>query len=118
LTNTTENVGRVRLLRESVGPPTAVGSPRHDPRPGHTVNTSRVTEEDLQSLDENEVIHVVAATGWVAQFEDGSERPLVCWAVLEDDTAHCVIVSHGEIDVSESVADEDGFVGYRYIGGR
>jgi len=96
---------------------TTSGAVERTPDGLRVVNTSRVTEEDVLSLDGNEVLHCVAATGWVAQFSNGEERPLVCWAVLEDDTAHGVVVSHGEIDVSESVADEDGFVGYRYIGG-
>ena len=47
------------------------------------INTSRVVEEDLQSLDSNEVLHVVPGHPWVATFEDGTEKPLVLWAVTE-----------------------------------
>src|SRR5215212_6099074 len=82
-----------------------------DGRPLGVINTSRVVEEDLESLDSNEVLHVIPGYPWVAVFDDGSELQLVAWAVSEDDKAHGVVVVRAEngsgprVDASESVED-------------
>jgi len=89
-----------------------------DGRPLGVINTSRVVEEDLESLDSNEVLHVIPGHPWVAVFEDGTEIPLVAWAITESDRGHGGVVVAAEngsgprVDVSESVEDRPGFVGY------
>ena len=88
----------------------------NDRHPSRKVNTSRLMEEDLMSLDSNEVEHVISADGWYAIFEDGIEEPLVAWAFREDGWAHGVIVKMGEsgpqVDIESSVEDRPGFLTY------
>jgi hypothetical protein len=80
----------------------------------HTLNTSRVLEEDLQYVDEEpEIAHVLPATGWAAAFEDGHREALVLWSVL--DTGAVFGVAPGEdgtINASESIEAREGFSGY------
>ena len=89
-----------------------------DGRPLGVINTSRVVEEDLESLDSNEVVHVIPGHPWVAVFEDGTELPLVAWAITESDKGHGVVVVRAEngsgprVDVAEDVSKRPGFTGY------
>jgi len=90
-----------------------------DRQPGHTVNTTGNTYDVMESLDADEVLHTVAAPGWYATFEDGTELPLVCWAIKESDRGHGVVISHIEseasvtIDASKDVSKQPGFTGYK-----
>jgi|SRR5215211_4807042 len=108
--NTTDSVGVVSLVPQPA-----------EPGQGH-VNTTANTYDVMESLDEDEVLHCVAASGWYATFEDGTALPLVCWAIKESDKGHGVIVEQTgqgppQIDVSKDAGKEPGFVGYIYKGG-
>jgi len=130
-TNTTDSVGKheeeevVVLKAAPVQAPAYLDTAqRYSPPADYgKVNTSRVVEEDLEYVDEEEpeVIHVVSAPRWYATFSDGSEHPLAFWAVLEDGKAYGVIVSNSEtggarvvLDASKNVSEEPGFTGYTY----
>ena len=71
-----------------------------------------------ETLDSNEVLHVIPGHPWTATFADGREIPLVAWAVKEDDKAHGVVVVQAEngsgprVDVTEDVSKQPGFAGY------
>lgn len=80
-----------------------------------TTNTSRVVEEDLQYVDEeDEVVHVIPGGEWYAQLGNGAV-PLVAWAVLGDGTMYGVVVEDGRVDVSENVEDREDFQGYQKL---
>jgi hypothetical protein len=79
------------------------------------INTSRVVEEDMQSLDAEpaEIIDVLPGTGWAARFENGSTERLVAFVAWDDASMTGVTVgSDGRIDLEESVENRPGFAGY------
>jgi hypothetical protein len=88
--------------------------PREVPEanPHHTLNTSRVVEEDLTYVDEAELAFVLPGDGWYAKLE-GRVVPLVAWVVQDDGKTYGVAVGEdGGVDVHASVEDLDGFVRY------
>ncbi len=89
--------------------------PRPEERPGHTVNTSRVMEEDMQYLDEEpEIISVLPATGWHAVI--GEEAvPLAAFVAMDSGRLYGVPVGgDGRIDlVDGDIEKRDGFTGYK-----
>jgi len=93
---------------------TSSGPVQYDPRPGHVVNTSRLTEEDLvYEGEEPEVVQVLNAAGWVATFEDGHHEALIFWCLLDTGKMHGVILGEdGLIDLSNNVEERPGFNGY------
>lgn len=82
-------------------------------RPGHVVNTSRVTEEDMQILDEEpEIIAVVPGTGWYALI-GGEPVSLVAFVALDDARMYGVVVGNGgRIDLTDDVEKHPAFSGY------
>lgn len=91
--------------------------PRPEERPGHTLNTSRVLEEDLVYEDEEpEILAVLPGVGYHAVVKGGDgERavPLVAFVALDSGKMHGVAVgANGLIDLTENVEDLDGFVRY------
>jgi hypothetical protein len=83
-------------------------------RPGHTINTSRVVEEDLVYEDEGaEIVQVLDAAGWAAAFEDGHHEALIFWCLLDDETIHGVLLGEdGLVDLSNNAETRPGFDGY------
>jgi hypothetical protein len=81
--------------------------------PAHTLNTSRVVEEDMQHLDEEpEILAVLAATGWCASV-NGEAVPLVAFVALDDATMYGVAVAgDGRIRLTDNVEDTRDFRGY------
>jgi hypothetical protein len=93
---------------------TTTGAKEYDPaRPGHTLNTSRLTEEDLTYEDaEPEIFAVVSAAGWQAEIA-GEAVPLAVWVVLDDASMFGVVVGEdGLIDPLDSVENNPNFVRY------
>ena len=84
-----------------------------DQHPSHTLNTSRVVEEDMRNLDEEaEIAFVLPAAGWTAVV-GGEAVPLVAFVALDDATMYgAVIGPDGLIDLSANVEDTRGFRGY------
>ena len=90
-----------------------------------TINTSAVTEENLEYEDEAPgVTDFVAAPGWWAMYLDEGEdttraEPLAMWAVTDAGIAYGVILGEvgldGTLDASKSAADYMGFVGYSKV---
>ncbi len=85
-------------------------------RPGHVVNTSRVTDEDMEILDEEpEIIGVLPATGWAAAV---GERfvPLVVFVAMDSGKLYGVAVGNdGKVDLEESIEDAVDFNGYHQV---
>ncbi len=81
--------------------------------PAHTLNTSRVVEEDMKHLDEEaEIAFVLPASGWGAVV-DGEVRPLVAFVALDDATMYGVAVAgDGRIRLTDNVEDTRDFRGY------
>jgi hypothetical protein len=74
--------------------------------------------DSMEYTDEGpDVVAVLPADRYAAEFEDGSLQPLLFWVVQEDGATYGVAFPSGdaEIDASESVSDVEGFVGYRKI---
>ncbi len=92
---------------------TSGGPKQYDPRPGHTLNTSRLTEEDLTYVDEPaEIVSVVAGGNWCAVIA-GEDVPLPLWVLLDDGTAYgAAIGEDGLLDPLDSVEKRPGFNGY------
>jgi hypothetical protein len=86
----------------------------HDASDAHTINTSRVVEEDLNYTDEEvEVVHTTPALDWCVVV-GGESVPLILFATLEDGRTYGVTLgSDGRIDVSDDVEDRPGFKGYQ-----
>ncbi len=84
-----------------------------DQHPLHTLNTSRVVEEDLQHLDEEaEIAFVLPASGWTAVV-GGEAVPLVAFVALDDATMYGVAVAgDGRIRLTDNVEDTRDFRGY------
>ena len=84
-----------------------------DQHPSHTLNTSRVLEEDMRHLDEEaEIAFVLPAAGWSASV-NGEAVPLVAFVALGDASMYgAVIGPDGLIDLSANVAETPGFAGY------
>ncbi len=82
-------------------------------RPGHVVNTSRVTEEDMQILDEEpEIVSVVPAAGWCAAVGEKLVA-LIAFVALDDGKLYGVVVGpDGRVDLTNSVEQHPGFTGY------
>ena len=109
--NTTESVGRAP---SSVREEAPLAKPEE--RPDHVINTSRVTEEDLQYIDEDDLAFVAPGTGWAVEFADGTVKPLILWGILESGSVHGVVVAaDGRIDMSDNVEDAACFVRYAKI---
>jgi hypothetical protein len=90
------------------------GPKQYDPtRPGHTLNTSAVVEENLTYVDEApEILAVVSAGDWCALIADEAV-PMPVWVVLDDASMYGVVVGvDGRIDLSNSVETRPGFTGY------
>jgi len=84
-----------------------------DQHPSHTLNTSRVVEEDMQNLDEEaEIAFVLPAAGWCASV-NGEAVPLVAFVALDDATMYGVAVAEdGCIRLTDNVEDTRDFRGY------
>ena len=87
-------------------------------RPGHVVNTSAVTEEDMQYLDEEPEILAVLPGGAYHAVVDGegslSRIPLVAFVALDDGRMHGVAIGEdGKIDLTKDVEKLPGFTGYK-----
>ena len=94
---------------------TSAGPKQYDPtRPGHTLNTSRVVEEDLIFEDEApEIVHVLNPARCVATFEDGHHEELLFWCLLDDETVHGVALDEdGRVNLSNNVENNPNFVRY------
>jgi hypothetical protein len=96
---------------------TSDGPKQYDPtRPGHTLNTSAVVEEDLQYLDEEpEIVSVVAGGNWCAVIADEAV-PMPVWVVLDDASVYGVVIGEaGLLDPLDSVETRPGFTGYKQV---
>ena len=84
-----------------------------DQHPAHTLNTTRVTEEDMVYEDEEaEIAFVLPASGWAAVV-GGNTVPLVAFVALVDATMYgAVIGPDGLIRLTDSVEDTRDFRGY------
>jgi hypothetical protein len=95
---------------------TSDGPKQYDPtRPGHTLNTSAVVEEDLQYLDEEpEIIAVLPGGDWCAVIA-GEAVPVVAFVALDDASVYGVAVGvDGLINLTTGNVEElDGFTGYK-----
>jgi len=82
-------------------------------RPGHVVNTSRVTDEDMAYEDEPpEIISVMPAGDWRAVV-GGEELALVAFVALDDGRMHGVVAGDdGRINLTEDVEKLPAFSGY------
>ncbi len=88
--------------------------PRPEERAGHTLNTSRILEEDLRYEDEEpEILAVLPGAGWCAVIGEGAV-PLVVFVALDSGKMHGVVVGaeDGRIDLTNNVEDHPGFTGY------
>jgi hypothetical protein len=85
-------------------------------RPGHTLNTSRLTEEDMVYIDEEgpEIVGVLPATGYYAVIRDEGTIPLVVWVAEDSGRMYGVVFDEdGRIDLVENDAEQiRGFAGY------
>ncbi len=82
-------------------------------RPGHTINTSRIVEEDLTYTDEPaEVVHVLSGVGYAAVFEDGHREDLVFWVVDDEGEVFGTTLSDEGRAGLASVEGREGFVRY------
>jgi len=82
--------------------------------PAHTLNTSRVVEEDMQHLgEEAEILAVLAATGWSASV-NGEAVPLVAFVALDTGRMYGASLGiDGRVDLLENdVEKHPGFAGY------
>lgn len=90
--------------------------PRGERSPvGHTINTSRVVEEDMTYEDEEpEIISVLPGTGWHAVV-NGEGIPLVAWVAMDDAKMYGVAVGEdGRVDLVEGDVEKlDAFTGYK-----
>ena len=83
----------------------------------HVINTSRVTEENMQYLDEEpEIIAVLPATGWVAVLGE-TVVPLAAWVAEDSGRMYGVSLGDdGRIDLVEGDAEKlAGFVRYEQV---
>jgi hypothetical protein len=80
---------------------------------GHTLNTTRILEEDLTYVDESpEIIAVLPGTGWQAVI-GGEGIPLVAWVALDDASMYGVTLgADGRIDLNADVENNPNFVRY------
>ncbi len=86
---------------------------------GHTINTTRILEEDLTYVDaEPEILTVLPGGDWCAIVE-GVAVPLVVWTVLDDGSVYGVAVgADGRIDLTDSMEQHPGFVRYEQANNR
>ncbi len=99
---------------------TSDGPKQYDPtRPGHTLNTSRVVEEDLTYLDEEPaILAVVSAGDWCAEIA-GEAVPVLAFVVLDDASMYGVAVgADGLVDLYNSVEQHPHFTGYKQANNR
>ena len=94
---------------------TSDGPKEYDPtRPGHTLNTSRVVEEDLTYEDEEpEIIAVVPGTGWQAVIGDEAV-PVVAFVALDSGKMYGLAPgADGLLDLTDgNVENNPNFVRY------
>ena len=96
---------------------TTRGPKQYDPtRSGHTLNTSRVVEEDLIFEDEEPaILAVVSAGDWCALIADEAV-PMPVWVVLDDASVYGVVIGEaGLLDPLDSVETRPGFTGYTQV---
>jgi hypothetical protein len=88
-------------------------------RPGHTLNTSRVVEEDLVYEDESpDILTVLPAGDWCAVV-GGVAVPMPVWVVLDDASMYGVVVgTDGRIDLNADVEKHPLFSGYKQANNR
>ncbi len=85
-----------------------------DQHPAHTLNTSRVVEEDMRHLDEEaEIAFVLPASGWTAVV-GGDAVPLVAFVALDTGRMYgASLGDDGRVDLLENdVEKHPGFAGY------
>ncbi len=83
------------------------------PHPAHTLNTTRILEEDMVVEGEDELLAVVSAGGWYAEIQDGTLLPLVAWTVMDTGKTYGVVVGEdGLVDATNSVEQRNDFVRY------
>ena len=85
-----------------------------DQHPEHTLNTTRVTEEDMVYEDEEaEIAFVLPSSGWAAVV-DGEVRPLVAFVALDTGRMYgASLGDDGRVDLLENdVEKHPGFAGY------
>lgn len=95
----------------------AAPSPGCEDRPEHTINTSRLTEEDLRYEDEEpDIAFIVPAHRYRAVFENGASRPVVLWAITDAGAIYGVALPEdGRPPLElENIEDEQGFSKYEY----
>ncbi len=83
--------------------------------PAHTLNTSRVVEEDMQHLDEEaEIAFVLPASGWSASV-NGEAVPLAAFVALDTGRMYGASIGiDGRVDLlSNDVEKHPGFAGYK-----
>jgi len=94
---------------------TSDGPKQYDPaRPGHTLNTSRLTEEDLTYEDaEPEILAVVPGGDWCAEIA-GEAVPVVAFVALDSGKMYGVAIGEdGRIDLTDgNVENNPNFVRY------
>jgi hypothetical protein len=112
-TNERRNIIEELIVNTTSGPRVIPEGVRKDVHPDHTINTSRILEEDMQSLDEgSEIISVLPGTGWAARFDDGHVEPLVAFVAWDDASMTGVVVGDdGRIDLENSVENRPDFSG-------
>ena len=102
--NTTDSLSRGR----------PAPSPGREDRPGHTINTSRVVEEDLEYIDDPDpepAQEITARDYHAVREEDGIYRavPVRSFVVYDDGSLYAVGADGKDL---ESTVDEvEGFVG-------
>jgi hypothetical protein len=81
--------------------------------PAHTINTSRILEEDLIVEDEEpELLSVMPATGWQAVVK-GEGLALVAWVAMDNGRMYGVAIGeNGCIDLTNDVEKHPAFSGY------
>ena len=64
--------------------------------------------------EEVEILQVLPATGWAAEFEDGRREPLAVWVVEDSGEMYGVVVEDdaGRIDLSNNAGEQPGFRRY------
>jgi len=123
--NTSDSVYGVKTVRpvselpsEEVAQAFAEQGTLQDPRPGHTLNTSRIVDEDMESLDEEalEIEQVLEAPTALHAVYRVKERLLkaveVDWILSSEGTLWGFIGSRDEVDISATAETLPGFEGY------
>ncbi len=70
-------------------------------------------------MDKEQIVQIIPATGWWARYrwpkEEGYERPLVCWALVENGD---VVGVKEDFDGTVSLVEDNDcpFIGYVYRG--